>query len=103
MKHLVVFTMKGCPHCGDFKTMLEENNITFYEHDIDEHNEEYEMFVQITENEFVPAFMVIEEGGNGCSKREVFALMFASKKAFISTLPVAVPLIYNALAIPSFV
>lgn len=62
MKHLVVFTMKGCPHCGEFKTMLEENNITFYEHDIDEHNEEYEMFVQITENEFVPAFMVIDEG-----------------------------------------
>ena len=35
--------MKGCPHCNDFKDMLSENDVLFYEHDIDEHKEEYDM------------------------------------------------------------
>lgn len=61
--------MKGCPHCGEFKTMLEEKNISFYEHDIDDHKEEYDMFVEITENEFVPAFMVIEEDNEVASAK----------------------------------
>lgn len=64
--------MKSCPHCGDFKNMLSENNIEFYDHDIDEHKEEYDMFTKLTESEFVPAFMVIEEI-EGELKTECFA------------------------------
>ena len=59
-KLLLVYTMKGCPHCVDFKKMLDENKVDYYERDIDEYQEEYDLFVKITENEYVPAFMIVE-------------------------------------------
>lgn len=88
MKHVVLFTMKGCPHCNDFKNTLTENNVLFYEHDIDEHQEEYDMFVEVTKNEFVPAFMVIEQKENG----EVTSKCFAPDDGF-STLEEALEVI----------
>lgn len=60
-KIVVLFTMKGCPHCTDLKTKLTEQNITFYERDIFEHSDEYDVFSEITENEYVPAFMIMED------------------------------------------
>ena len=80
MKHLVLFTMKGCPHCTDFKNTLIENDVVFYEHDIDEHQEEYDMFVEVTKNEFVPAFMIIEQVESG----EVNSKCFAPDSGFIT-------------------
>ena len=65
--------MKGCPHCTDFKNTLTENNVSFYEHDIDEYQEEYDMFVEVTKNEFVPAFMIIEEKESGEFDSKCFA------------------------------
>jgi glutaredoxin len=59
-KVVVLFTMKGCPFCVDLKNMLNESNIEYFDRDIDEYKEEYEMFVEITENEYVPAFMLID-------------------------------------------
>ena len=59
-KFLIVFTMKGCPYCEQLKEKLNESNLEFIERDIDEHSDEYDVFVEITENEFVPAFMIIE-------------------------------------------
>jgi glutaredoxin len=59
-KIAVVFTMKSCPHCHDFKNMLTEAGIDFIDRDIDEHEEEYDMFVEATGNDFVPAFMLVE-------------------------------------------
>jgi len=52
--------MKGCPHCSDMKEMLGENNIIYSERDIDEYEEEYDLFVEATDNEFIPAFMLLE-------------------------------------------
>ena len=60
-KHLVVYTMEGCPHCDNFKNALKENKIKFKNRDINKHEEEYGLFVEITQNEFVPAFMIVEE------------------------------------------
>ena len=60
-KLLVVFTMKGCPFCDIMKEKLNENEIEFVERDIDEHSEEYDLFVEVTENEYVPSFMIIED------------------------------------------
>ena len=40
--------------------MLVNEGIDFVDRDIDEYEEEYNMFVEITENEYVPAFMLIE-------------------------------------------
>jgi len=59
-KLLLVYTMKGCPHCQTMKDKLNENKIEYYERDIDEHSDEYDLFVEITENEYVPAFMIVE-------------------------------------------
>jgi len=59
-KIAVVFTMKSCPHCHIFKNMLTEAEIDFIDRDIEEHEEEYDMFVEATGNDFVPAFMLIE-------------------------------------------
>ena len=58
--NVVVYTMKGCPFCEDFKKMLQENNISFHERDIDEYSEEYDVFSKITENDMIPAFLIIE-------------------------------------------
>lgn len=58
--NVVVYTMKGCPFCEDFKKMLQENNISFHDRDIDEYSEEYDVFSKITENDMIPAFLIIE-------------------------------------------
>ena len=36
MKHVLVFTMDGCPHCTDFKDMLTKEGIEYIEADINE-------------------------------------------------------------------
>lgn len=59
-KIVVVFTMKTCGFCEQFKTKLTENNIGFVNRDIHENKEEYDAFVAATGNDFVPSFMVIE-------------------------------------------
>jgi glutaredoxin len=71
-KQLVVFTMKGCPWCEDMKKSLKENEIDFLNRDINEYEEEYELFVEITENDFVPSFMIIEDV-NDLSKTKLYA------------------------------
>lgn len=60
-KLVVLFTMKSCPHCTDMKDMLKENDIPFVDRDINDYEEEYDLFVEATGNEFVPAFMLIED------------------------------------------
>ncbi len=69
-KYLVVFTMNGCPYCVEFKEQLKENEFDFIEMDIDENPDEYQMFSTITENDFVPAFMILDKESN---KAEYFA------------------------------
>jgi len=59
MKVTVVYTMKGCPFCTQIKEEFTENNILFIERDIDEYEEEYNEFVEVTNNEYVPALMLM--------------------------------------------
>ena len=59
-KLLILYTMKGCPFCVMMKDKLKESNLNFHERDIDDHKDEYDLFVEVTENDFVPAFMIIE-------------------------------------------
>ena len=65
--------MEGCPYCVQMKDQLTESNIDFVEGDIDEHKDEYDMFVEITENEFVPAFMVVESPDTDDHKSYLYA------------------------------
>lgn len=59
MKVAVIYTMKGCSFCTTMKEELVKENIDFLERDIDECEEEYDEFVSVTENEFVPALMLL--------------------------------------------
>jgi glutaredoxin len=62
MKNLsvVVYTMKGCPFCVQFKDLLTTEGIEFFDRDIDEYKEEYDLYSKITENELIPAMLIIE-------------------------------------------
>jgi hypothetical protein len=42
------------------KEMLDKEGVIYVDRDIHEYDEEYNLFVEVTENEFVPAFMLIE-------------------------------------------
>jgi glutaredoxin len=59
-KVVVLFTMKDCPYCVELKEMLVKEGIDYIDRDIEEYNEEYNLFVEITENEYVPSFILIE-------------------------------------------
>jgi len=61
--NVIVYTMEGCPFCVDFKEMLTKEGIEFYDRDIDEYKDEYDTFSEITENDMIPALLIIE--GNG--------------------------------------
>lgn len=51
--------MKGCPHCDNMKNMLREEKIKFTERDINKYEKEYDLFVEATGNEYIPAFMLM--------------------------------------------
>ena len=58
--NIIVFTMKGCPFCTEFKDILVKENIEFFDRDIEEYKEEYDLFSEITNNDMIPALLVIE-------------------------------------------
>jgi glutaredoxin len=60
MKHLVLYTMDGCHFCKEFKTLLEKENITYINRDINEYNEEYELFRK-AKNDLVPGFLIVDD------------------------------------------
>jgi glutaredoxin len=51
-KLAIIFSMKSCPHCKILKEMLDKEDIPYVDRDIDEHSDEYDMFVSITKNEY---------------------------------------------------
>lgn len=57
---VVVYTMKGCPFCVEFKDMLTKEGIEFFDRDIDEYKEEYDLYSEITDNDMIPALLIIE-------------------------------------------
>jgi glutaredoxin len=62
--NVIVYTMKGCPFCTDFKEMLVNENIEFFDRDIDEYKSEYDLFVEVTDNDMIPALLIIEGDNN---------------------------------------
>ena len=59
MKVVILYTMKGCPYCTMIKEELEKSDIDFLERDIHDYEEEYDEFDIITENEYIPAFLLL--------------------------------------------
>lgn len=72
-KIAVIFTMKGCPHCVILKEMLEDENIDYVDRDIYEFEEEYNMFVEATGSDYVPAFMLVEDFESETPTTDLFA------------------------------
>jgi glutaredoxin len=70
--------MDGCPFCTMMKDKLNESNIIFHERDIDVHRDEYDLFVEITENDYVPAFMIIE----GDEQKQPISSLYAPDRDF---------------------
>ena len=64
--------MKGCPFCVQFKELLNNEGIEFFDRDIDEHKDEYDIFTEITNNDMIPALLVIE-GNNEKNKSFLYA------------------------------
>lgn len=60
-KHLILFSMKGCPYCNEIKETFKKEEISFFDCDIETHKEEYDLFVEVTGNDLVPAFMIVDE------------------------------------------
>lgn len=61
-KLIVLYTMEGCPYCTEMKELLTKENISYISRDVDEYSDEYDMFMEaIDGNDFLPAFMVIEQ------------------------------------------
>lgn len=89
---VILYTMKGCPFCQMMKEKLTESMIDFHERDIDDHKDEYDLFVEITENDYVPAFMVIENSG----EEEPITTLFAPERDF-NDLDEGIELIKNKL------
>ena len=70
---VILYTMKGCPFCDMMKEQLVEENIEYYERDIDEHDEEHKLFVEVTGSDYVPAFMIVEGHDSEIPISHVFA------------------------------
>jgi glutaredoxin len=62
--NVIVYTMKGCPFCVDFKELLVKEGIEFFDRDIDDYKDEYDTYVQITENDMIPSLLIIEGNEN---------------------------------------
>lgn len=71
-KLLVVFTMEGCPYCVEMKEKLDEVGIDYVDRDINKHEDEYNLFTEVTGNEYVPSFMIVESP-DGDAKTHLFA------------------------------
>ena len=59
MKKVVLYSMKGCPHCEDVKNILNDQKIKFQDRDIDVYTKEYNLFSEAVGNDYVPGFMLL--------------------------------------------
>jgi glutaredoxin len=62
--NVIVYTMEGCPFCTEFKDMLTKEGIEFFDRDIDKYSKEYDIFTEVTNNDMIPALLIIEGDGD---------------------------------------
>jgi glutaredoxin len=61
--NVIVYTMEGCPFCTEFKEMLTKEGIEFFDRDIHKYEKEYDIFSEVTDNDMIPALLIIEGDG----------------------------------------
>lgn len=59
MKAIILYTMKGCPYCMMIKEELTNEGFDYIERDIDDYEVEYEDFVNLTDNDYLPSMILI--------------------------------------------
>jgi hypothetical protein len=58
--------------------MLKDNDIQFYDRDIDDFSDEFDMFIELTGKDYVPAFMLVDESESD----EPIPMLFAPEVDF---------------------
>jgi hypothetical protein len=58
--------------------MLKDNGIHFYDRDIDEYSDEFDIFVELTGKDYVPSFMLVDESESD----EPIPMLFAPEVDF---------------------
>jgi hypothetical protein len=58
--------------------MLKDNGIHFYDRDIDEFSDEFDIFVELTGKDYVPSFMLVDESESD----EPIPMLFAPEVDF---------------------
>ena len=61
-KQLVIFTLEGCGHCKELKTLVNKESIPFTEIEVSRNKELWNKIVDQTKNEYLPAFFIKTEG-----------------------------------------
>ena len=59
MKVVVLYTMEGCPYCQIMKEELNKENVFFLERDIDDHQDEFNEFIDNTGVDYVPSMILM--------------------------------------------
>ncbi len=65
MKFAILYTMDGCPHCENLKNIIYKEGIDVDIRNINEHEKEYQQFVESSGSEFLPAFTLVETKDDG--------------------------------------
>lgn len=60
-KKVFIYTMYGCPYCGEIKGLLNSEGIDYIERDCDEYELQYELLKNHTDNDFVPAIEIRDD------------------------------------------
>jgi glutaredoxin len=73
-KKLMIFTLEGCGHCKELKTLVNEASIPFTEIEVNRNKELWNKVVDQTKNEYLPAFFIKTEGSSSgpfyCPERD---------------------------------
>lgn len=65
MRFAILYTMDGCPHCENLKSIIYEQEIDVDIRNIKDHEKEYQQFVEASGSEYLPAFTLVETKDDG--------------------------------------
>lgn len=61
---VLLFTLNGCGHCKTLKERLNKESLPFTEVEVGKNQELWNKIVEQTNNQFLPAFYIKQEGTN---------------------------------------
>jgi glutaredoxin len=64
VNQVLLFTLDGCGHCKNLKERLNKESLPFTEVEVGKNQELWNKIVEQTNNQFLPAFYIKQEGTN---------------------------------------